>query len=308
MPELEDIMNIESFFDKRTWTWSYVVYDTATKDAVVIDPVLDYEPASSRTWTESVDQIVEFLQKQELNLRLIVETHAHADHLSGSQMIREKFPAAKLGIGERITEVQAIFKDVFSLPEDFPTDGRQFDVLLKDREVYQAGSLAFEVMNTPGHTPACVCLKFGNDVFTGDAIFQPDIGTGRCDFPGGSAVDLYNSISRRLYGLPDDTVLHVGHDYPPQGRSERATTTVAEQKASNVQLRAGTTEKEFVQFREARDATLSAPRLLFQSVQVNVDAGALPKPEANSRRYLKIPINAFRPDGDGEIAEQDVKK
>lgn len=300
-------MNIEKFFDNRTWTWSYIVWDPETRDAVVIDPVLDYEPAASRTWTESVDRIIEFVATNNLNLRLIAETHAHADHLSGSQMIRDRFPDAKLAIGARITEVQAIFKDVFSLPDDFPVDGRQFDLLLEDRKSYDAGSLSFEVINTPGHTPACVCLKFDDNVFTGDALFQPDIGTGRCDFPGGSAVDLYNSITKRLYTLPDETKIFVGHDYPPQTREERAETTVGDEKAANVQLKGHTTEKEFVEFRQARDATLSAPRLLFQSVQVNVDAGALPRPEANSRRYLKIPINVFRPEGDGEIAEQDVK-
>ena len=288
-------MDIEAFFDKATSTLTYVVYELDSRDAVVIDPVLDYEPAGSRISYESVDRVTAFLRERELELHLILETHAHADHLSGSQELKRRFPAAKTGIGAKITVVQSTFKEVFDLPADFPTDGRQFDRLLDDGERVEAGSLGFEVLSTPGHTPACVCYRFGDAVFTGDAMFMPDMGTGRCDFPAGSAGDLYDSITSRLYTLPEDTRLFVGHDYQPGGRELRFETTVAAQKANNKQLPAARSREDFVAFRTARDAGLNTPRLLFQSVQVNVDAGALPDPAANETRYLKIPINAFRP-------------
>lgn len=299
-------MQIETFFDERTWTFTYVVWDAETRDAVVIDPVLDYEPKGSKIWTESVDEVIAFVKDKELNLHLVLETHAHADHLSGSQVIKDAFPDVTLAIGEKITVVQGVFKDVFDLPDDFPTNGSQFDRLLSDGEVVKAGSLSFEVINTPGHTPACVSYHVGDAVFTGDALFMPDMGTGRCDFPAGSAEDLYESI-QRLYTLPDATRVFVGHDYQPGGRELAWQSTIGEEKAKNVQLTAETSKEEFVEFRTKRDATLDAPRLLFQSVQVNVDAGALPKPAANERRYLRIPINVFRPSADdGEMALEEV--
>ncbi|HVI00673.1 MAG TPA: MBL fold metallo-hydrolase [Enhygromyxa sp.] len=288
-------MDIEAFYDDATSTMTYVVFDRASRDAVVIDPVLDYDPASSEISHASVDRVSVFLRKHELNVRMILETHAHADHLSGSQVLKRRFPAAQTAVGAKITIVQAIFKDVFDLPSEFPTDGRQFDRLLHDRELVEAGTLRFEVISTPGHTPACVCYKFEDCLFTGDTLFMPDMGTGRCDFPGGSAEDLYDSITQRIYTLPDDTRIFVGHDYQPGGRPLAFETTVAAQKASNKQLPAARPRAEFVEFRTSRDATLTAPKLLFQSVQVNVDAGALPDPATNKKRYLKIPINAFRP-------------
>ena len=288
-------MDIEAFYDEATSTLTYVVHDRASRDAVVIDPVLDYDPAGSEISHASVDRVTVFLRKHQLNLRMILETHAHADHLSGSQVLKRRFPDAQTAIGDKITIVQAIFKDVFDLPSDFPTDGRQFDRLLHDGELVEAGSLHFEVISTPGHTPACVCYRFGDSLFTGDTLFMPDQGTGRCDFPGGSAEDLYDSITQRIYTLPDDTRIFVGHDYQPGGRPLAYETTVAAQKTHNKQLPAARPRAEFVEFRTSRDATLSAPKLLFQSVQVNVDAGALPDPANNKKRYLKIPINAFRP-------------
>lgn len=294
-------MKIQPFFDARTYTMTYVVFDPETKDAVVIDPVLDYEPAGSKIWTESVDEVIVFLKEKGLVLQMILETHAHADHLSGSQMLKKQHPDAKLAMGERITEVQQVFKGVFDLPEDFPTDGRQFDRLLKDKEVVEVGSLSFEVIFTPGHTPACVTYKFEDAIFTGDTMFMPDQGTGRCDFPAGSAEDLYESITKRLYTLPDDTRVFVGHDYQPGGRELRFESTIADQKAANIQLPEGRTRPEFVLFRQGRDAKLNAPKLLFQSVQVNVDAGKLPEPSENQVRYLRIPINVFRPEGEGEL-------
>ncbi len=294
-------MEIKHFYDTRTNTLTYVVYDAATKDAVVIDPVLDYEPAASKIWTQSAEEVVDFLKEKNLSLRMILETHAHADHLSGSSVLKKAFPEAKLAVGKRITEVQKAFKGVFDLPDDFPTDGRQFDVLLNEGETYKVGALEFETLFTPGHTPACATYKFGNNIFTGDAIFMADSGTGRCDFPGGSSSDLYNSVTNVLYKLPDDTKVWVGHDYQPNGREIRFLDTIGNQKKNNIALPAGKSERDFTEWRNKRDKSLSAPKLLFQSVQVNVDAGKLPDPHSNEIRYLKIPINVFRPPQKGEL-------
>lgn len=294
-------MEIKPFFDNRTWTMTYVAYDPETKDAVVIDPVLDYEPAASKTWTESAKEVIDFIKANDLKLHYILETHAHADHLSGARIFKASFPDAKLGVGRRITEVQSMFKNIFDLPKDFPTDGRQFDVLFDEGKEYQAGSLKFSVIFTPGHTPACTTLKFDDNIFTGDALFMPDSGTGRCDFPGGSATDLYHSIHEKIYSLPPDTQVWVGHDYQPNGREVKYVAPLKEHMENNVALKQSTTEKDFVIWREKRDSTLAAPKLLFQSVQVNVDAGKLPDPHENQIRYLKIPINVFRPPQDGEL-------
>ena len=286
-------MDIEAFYDDATSTLTYVVSDPSSRDAVVIDPVLDYDPAASLVSHESIDRVTAYLRERELKLHLILETHAHADHLSGSGELKRRFPEAKTGIGAKITVVQATFKDVFDLPPDFPTDGRQFDRLLEDGEVVEAGSLSFEVRHTPGHTPACACYLFEDALFTGDTMFMPDMGTGRCDFPAGSAEDLYTSITQRIYSLPDATRVFVGHDYQPGGRALAYETTVAEQKQANEQLPADRSRADFVEFRTTRDAGLSTPKLLFASVQVNVAAGRLPDPASNERRYLKIPINVF---------------
>lgn len=285
--------HVEPFFDPATYTLTFVVADLATRDAVVIDPVLDYDPASGTTSTASIDQVTAYLRAHALRVHYVLETHAHADHLSASQLVRRRFDA-KVAIGERIREVQATFKGLFDLPAGFATDGSQFDHLLVDGEVVRAGALAIEVIATPGHTPACVSLKIGDAVFTGDALFTEDYGTGRCDFPRGSAAALYDSI-QRLYQLPDDTRVFVGHDYQPGGRAVRWQTTIGASKARNPQLDATTTRAAFVALREARDATLAAPRLLFPSVQVNVDAGRLPAPHANGHRYLVVPLNVLRP-------------
>jgi len=289
------VMDIKHFFDPATFTLTYVVYDRVTKDAVVIDPVLDYDPASVTTSTQSIDVLMAFLKEQALKVHFILETHAHADHLSGAhELVTKYLPGAKIGIGERITLVQEVFKGVFNFPAAFKTDGSQFHRLFKENEVVVAGSLSFKVLFTPGHTPACGSYVFGDAVFTGDALFMPDYGTGRCDFPKGNAHDLYHSVARRLYELPDETRVFVGHDYQPGGRKLAFETTIGESKKSNIQLKAATTEEEFVAFRQARDATLAAPRLLFPSVQVNIAAGELPDPESNGRVYLKLPISAKR--------------
>jgi glyoxylase-like metal-dependent hydrolase (beta-lactamase superfamily II) len=286
-------MQVKAFFDSRTFTVTYIVHDPATNDAVIIDPVLDYDPAASKVWAESVEQVIEYVRAEKLNVHYILETHAHADHLSGSQLLKRAFPQAKIAVGERITVVQQTFKTIFNLTEDFATDGSQFDRLLKDGEIVDAGSLKLEVIFTPGHTPACATYKIEDAIFTGDAIFMPDGGTGRCDFPAGSAKDLYHSISRKLYALPDTTRVFVGHDYQPGGREVKWETTIGDEKQNNIQLKATTSEDEFIQFRAARDKTLAAPKLLFQSVQVNIDAGKMPKPSEDKKRYLKIPINVF---------------
>lgn len=282
---------IKEFFDKNTWTLTYVVWDDETNDAIVIDPVMDYDPAASKTSEESAKKVIEFLHSKQLRLHFILETHAHADHLSGSQIIKKAFPNAQIAIGEKITKVQEIFKGVFDLPEDFKTDGSQFDRLLKDGEEFSAGSIQIKTLFTPGHTPACASYYIDSNVFVGDALFMPDYGTGRCDFPAGSAVDLYRSVHGRIYELPEDTKVYTGHDYLPNGRPLKFMTTIAEEKKENIQLKSRTTLDEFVQFRTERDRTLAAPKLLLPSVQVNIDAGHLPEPAANGKRYLRIPIS-----------------
>jgi len=284
---------VKAFFDSRTSTLTYVVWDPATLDAVVIDPVLDYSPVGSYTWTESVDAVTGFVREAGLRLRHVLETHAHADHLSGSQLLRRRF-GATLVIGERIREVQQTFQRVFELGLHFPTDGSQFDRLVKDGETLHAGNLEIGVMATPGHTPACVTYRIGDAIFTGDVLFVDDYGTGRCDFPKGSAEAMYDSV-QKLYELPEDTRVFVGHDYQPGGREVRWQTTIGASKSNNPQLNARTTREDFVRFRKQRDAKLAAPNLLFQSVQVNVDAGRLPAPHANGIRYLALPLNFLRP-------------
>lgn len=299
-------MDVKPFYDPRTSTLTYVVYNEEG-DTVVIDPVLDYDPAASKTWTESVDKVLHFLDENNLDPDYVLETHAHADHLSGSQKIKREYPDATLGIGQRITEVQDLFKDVFDLPDDFPTDGRQFDRLFEDGEKFRAGSMSIEVINTPGHTPADITYKIDGAIFTGDTLFMPDMGTGRCDFPGGSAEQMYHSISDRLYSLPNDTAVYVGHDYQPGGRDLEYCAPLGEHKRNNVMLPADRSKNDFIEARNERDKTLDAPTLLFQSVQVNVDAGHLPQPEQNEVSYLRIPINVFRPDREeGETQEREI--
>lgn len=280
-------MEIQPFFDERTATLTYVVFDPATKDAVVIDPVLDFEPAGGRVWTEAVEKLAAFIDGQRLAPRFILETHAHADHLSGSQWLKDRYGAA-IAVSRRIREVQAVFQDVFAWPE-LRTDGSQFDRLLDDGDVLVAGPLHVHALATPGHTPACMSFQIGDAVFTGDAIFQDDVGVGRCDFPRGDAGALHDSVTKKLFTLPDSTRLFVGHDYPPQGRSWKASTTVGAAKEANVHLRAGVSRADFVERRTARDRTLTPPRLLYPSLQVNVVAGRLPEPHGG-RRFFKLPL------------------
>lgn len=284
---------IEAQFDPATSTLTYVVFDEASRDAVVIDPVLDYDPLASQTSIDSAERLIAFVKQHDLNVRWILETHAHADHLTGAQLLKKRLEAP-VAIGERITVVQQTFKKLFDLPH-LATDGSQFDRLLRDGEVLEAGTLNIEAIATPGHTPACMSYKIDDAVFTGDALFMPDYGTGRCDFPRGSADDLYASVHDKLYALPDETRVFVGHDYQPGGREVRWETTIGESKRHNPQLRAETSRPDFVKFRTERDATLKPPRLIFQSVQVNIDAGRLPRPHVNEVRYLRLPLNLFGP-------------
>lgn len=286
--------NVQAFYDPKTFTVSYVVWDAATKDAVAIDSVLDYDPGSSSVSTESIDALSAFVKDRGLTLRAAMETHAHADHLSGAQILKRRFGVPTV-IGARIDEVQRTFKPFFDLAPAFPTDGSQFDRLLADGEVFEAGSLRIQAISTPGHTPACLSYLVGDAVFTGDALFTEDYGTGRCDFPKGSAEDLYHSVHDRLYALPDDTRVFVGHDYQPDGRDVRWETAIGRSKRENVQLRQDTSKEAFVAFRKGRDAGLAAPRLLLPSVQVNIDAGRMPATHANGNRYLQVPIRAKGP-------------
>jgi glyoxylase-like metal-dependent hydrolase (beta-lactamase superfamily II) len=285
--------HVEPFFDPQTYTLTYVVHDPDTRDAVIIDPVLDFDPASGTTSTSSVDKVIAYAVCEGLRVHYVLETHAHADHLSASQLLRRRFDA-RVAIGERIRVVQETFKPIFDLPPTFATDGSQFDRLIADGEKVRAGSLELEAIPTPGHTPACLSYRIGDAVFTGDALFTEDYGTGRTDFPRGSAEALYDSV-QRLYALPDETRVFVGHDYQPGGRAVRWETTIGASKSQNPQLAARTSRKQFVAMRTSRDATLAAPRLLFPSVRVNIDAGRLPAPHANGNRYLVIPFNVLAP-------------
>lgn len=282
-------MKIQHFFDPDTYTLTYIVYDQTTRDAVIIDPVLDFDPASGSVTDSSAQMLIDFVKQEGLNIKAILETHAHADHLSSSQILKQHFPDALLGVGEKIKTVQEFFKGHFNAGY-LQTDGSQFDYLFKDFEEVQFGSLKMKAIPTPGHTPACMSYQFEDAVFTGDALFMPDYGTGRCDFPKGSARDLYQSVSKNLYSLPDETRVFVGHDYLPEGRELKFQTTIGESKQNNIQLKAKTSETEFVQFRETRDKTLKAPRLLLPSIQVNANAGHLPPREENQKSYLKLPL------------------
>jgi glyoxylase-like metal-dependent hydrolase (beta-lactamase superfamily II) len=287
--EMGVLMKIQHFFDRDTFTLTYLVIDESTKDAVIIDPVLDFDPPSGKVKDLSLQEVLSFITRNKLRVRGILETHAHADHLSSSQILKQCFPKAVLGIGERIKMVQEVFKGHFNLPH-LKVDGSQFDHLFKDFEQVNFGSLEMKALPTPGHTPACMTYLFGDAAFTGDALFMPDYGTGRCDFPKGSGHDLYQSVMNTLYKLPNETRVFVGHDYSPNGREMRFQTTIGESKKSNIQLSEHTSEKDFVEFRAARDKTLNAPRLLLPSIQVNIAAGHLPDLEENGKSYLKLPL------------------
>lgn len=279
---------IQAYFDEPTNTVTYLVWDPATRAAAVIDPVLDYDHRAGKASTKTAHRILADIAGAGLTLQWVLETHAHADHLSAAPVLRSA-TGAQVVIGEHITDVQRIFSDVFNV-DDVSCSGDEFDKLVRDGETFQLGSLPVSVMHTPGHTPACVSYRIGDAVFVGDTLFMPDYGTARADFPGGDARTLYRSI-RRLLALPPETRLFLCHDYKTETRNDyRWETTVAEQRAGNVHVHEGVTEDEFVALRESRDATLAAPTLLLPSIQVNIRAGNLPPAEDNGTPYLKIPV------------------
>lgn len=284
-------MEIKAFHDPETFTLTYVLWNSASGEALVIDPVLDYEFYSSKLSKNSAMRVIHFLKESKLKPLYVLETHAHADHLSGSQILKEEFPGLEVAIGSKITEVQSTFKNIYHLDDSFKPDGSQFDRLLNSYEEVKLGRFSFKVLPTPGHTPACCSYLFNEGlVFTGDALFMPDYGTGRCDFPAGSASDLYDSIQKQLYSLPDETRVFTGHDYLPNGRSLQYESTIGKQKNQNIRIKKETSLEDFVRFREKRDSELKPPKLLLPSLQVNINAGRLPPAESNGRSYLRFPL------------------
>jgi glyoxylase-like metal-dependent hydrolase (beta-lactamase superfamily II) len=282
---------VQGFFDPTTWTVSYVVYDKPGSACAIIDSVLDYDPKSGRTSTTSADQLIAFVRAHGLQVQWILETHAHADHLSAAAYLRQHL-GGQVAIGAGITGVQEVFKGIFNLEPEFHPDGRQFDHLLQDGECFAIGALTAKAISVPGHTPACMAYQIGDAVFVGDTLFMPDIGTARCDFPGGNAHQLYASV-RKLLSLPDHTRLFMCHDYPPTDRTPVWETTVAAQRQGNVHVHDGINEDAFVKMRQARDATLDMPVLILPAVQINIRAGAMPPKDSNGVSYLKIPLNAL---------------
>lgn len=285
-------LEVKAFFHEPTSTISYVVADMTARRAAVIDPVLDYDPHSGRTGTTHVDRLTTYLRNHDLELDWILETHAHADHLSAAQVLKQRFDAP-VAISEHIRVVQRTMKRLFNLGEEFVPNGSQFDRLLHEGEKLAVGGQSLKVWHTPGHTPACVSYIGPDCAFVGDTLFMPDYGTARADFPGGSANTLYNSI-RRLYQLPPSTLLYMCHDYRPGGRPAQWQSTVAEERARNIQMRDGVSQDEFVRLREARDHDLPVPALMLPALQFNIRAGQMPPAEENGVSYLKIPINVLR--------------
>ena len=282
---------VKAFFDPATWTVSYVVFDAPGGHCALVDSVLDYDPKSGRTRTDSANQLIAFVREQNLTVDWILETHAHADHLSAAPYLR-KHLGGKIAIGGKITQVQNVFKGIFHLEPEFATNGSQFDHLFEDGDTFAIGALQAQALSVPGHTPACMAYQVGDAVFVGDTLFMPDVGTARCDFPGGNAHTLYQSV-RKLLSLPPETRLFMCHDYPPEGRAAQWECTVADQRARNIHVHDGVSEAQFVAMRTKRDAGLAMPVLILPSVQVNIRAGELPPPEANGVSYLKIPLNAL---------------
>ncbi|CRI54544.1 MBL fold metallo-hydrolase [Pseudomonas sp. CCOS 191] len=286
-------LHVEEFFDKATWTISYLVMDGETRQCALIDSVLDYDPKSGRTCTDSADKLIARVKALDAKVQWILDTHVHADHLSAAAYLKARL-GGSIAIGAQITQVQKVFGTLFNAEPGFARDGSQFDVLFEDEEGFRIGNLHARALHTPGHTPACMSYMIEDAgetaVFVGDTLFTPDYGTARCDFPGASARTLYKSI-RRLLAFPDQTRLFMCHDYLPGGRELRFVTTVAEQRADNIHIHQGVSEDSFVQMREARDKTLDMPVLILPSVQINMRSGQFPEPEENGVSYLKIPLN-----------------
>ena len=282
--------DVRAFFDQATWTMTYVVKDPHSTACAIVDSVLDFDAASGRTTTDSADKVIAMVQSEGLDVEWILETHVHADHLSAAPYLHKAL-GGRIGIGAHITDVQEIFGNLFNAEPEFRRDGSQFDQLFKDGDTFQIGGLQAEALHTPGHTPACMAYHIGDALFVGDTLFMPDFGTARCDFPGGDARVLYQSI-QKLLAFPPETRLFMCHDYMPGGRELKYESTVAEQKASNIHVHDGISEDEFVKMRSEKDQTLDMPKLILPSVQVNMRAGDLPPAEDNGVRYLKIPLDA----------------
>ena len=282
---------VHGIFDPATWTVTYVVYEKEGAPCAIIDSVLDYDPKSGRTRTDSADKVIDFVREKNLTVAWILETHAHADHLTAAPYLKKKL-GGKTAIGDHISAVQKVFKSIFHLEPEFSTDGSQFGHLLKDGEHFSIGALSANTMYVPGHTPACVAYQIADAVFVGDTMFMPDVGTARCDFPGGDAKTLYAS-AKKILSLPDETRLFMCHDYPPTDRPVAFETTVGEQRRKNIHVHDGISEAAFVDMRTQRDATLEMPVLILPAVQINIRAGDLPPAESNGVAYVKIPLNAL---------------
>ena len=282
---------VHGIFDPATWTVTYVVYEKEGAPCAIIDSVLDYDPKSGRTRTDSADKVIAFVREKNLSVAWILETHAHADHLTAAPYLKNKL-GGKTAIGDHIGAVQKVFKSIFHLESEFSTDGSQFDHLLEDGEHFSIGALSASTMYVPGHTPACVAFHIGDAVFVGDTMFMPDVGTARCDFPGGDAKTLYASV-KKILSLPEETRLFMCHDYPPTDRAVAFETTVGEQRRKNIHVHDGISETEFVDMRTRRDATLEMPVLILPAVQINIRAGNMPPAESNGVAYMKIPLNAL---------------
>ncbi|MBU2862835.1 MBL fold metallo-hydrolase [Reinekea forsetii] len=283
---------IQTFFDKQTFTYTHLVFDAQSKETAIIDSVLDFDAKSGRTHTEAADAVIDFVKSEGLTVKWILETHVHADHLSAAPYLKEKL-GGQIGIGSKINQVQHVFRDIFNAEPEFKADGSEFDVVFDDEETFKIGQLTVKVLHTPGHTPACVSYVVEDEhAFVGDTLFMPDQGTARCDFPGGDANVLFNSV-KRLLSLDDSTKLYMCHDYGPNGRDYKYLTTVKEQREENIHVKDAIAEEEFVKMRTERDATLGMPTLILPSVQVNMRAGEMPPAENNGTRYLKIPLNVF---------------
>lgn len=289
---LDKNFKIKGFFDEETSTISYVVYDMTSKKCAVIDSVLDFDFSSGTIDYHNAEKIISFIEKMKLDLEWLIETHVHADHLSASPYIQKKL-GGKIGISEKISDIQNIFGKTFNAGTEFQRDGSQFDRLFKDNDEYKIGSIKCKVINTPGHTPACTAHVIGNSIFVGDTLFMPDLGSARADFPGGDARELYRSI-QKILSYPDDTLIFVCHDYPPTSRKVEWVTTVGEQKKKNIHVKTSIGEDEFVKVREARDKTLNMPKLIIPSIQVNMRAGNLPPSEDNGDVFIKVPINRMK--------------
>ena len=289
---LDKNFKIKGFFDEETSTISYVVYDMTSKKCAVIDSVLDFDFSSGTIDYHNAEKIISFIEKMKLDLEWLIETHVHADHLSASPYIQKKL-GGKIGISEKISDIQNIFGKTFNAGTEFQRDGSQFDRLFKDNDEYKIGSIKCKVINTPGHTPACTAHVIGNSIFVGDTLFMPDLGSARADFPGGDARELYRSI-QKILSYPDDTLVFVCHDYPPTSRKVEWVTTVGEQKKKNIHVKTSIGEDEFVKVREARDKTLNMPKLIIPSIQVNMRAGNLPPAEDSGDVFIKVPINSMK--------------